>query len=91
MTRWVKGKRALKTCSRCGFVYLNNQLKKELTGLLVCQECHDGKFQITNHPLNFPAPFRPDAPLKDPRPDARLDVPTSLAYNTYGDDPWQER
>lgn len=83
MATWVKAPRAYSICDRCGFAYKYSERHKELSGIFVCNECYDGDFQILNHPGNFPAPFRPDAPLKSPRPDVVMDTPVSLPYGTW--------
>lgn len=82
MAKWAKGKWARACCDRCGFAYPWKDMKKELSGLWVCEECYDGKYQLLNHPANKPAPFRPDAPLKRPRPDAEPETPPQLVSGT---------
>ena len=83
MSKWAKGGRALSCCQRCGWCEKYSTMKKELSGLIVCSTCYDGDYQLLNHPANFPAPFRPDAPLKNPRPDVRPDEPEQLPYGTW--------
>lgn len=89
MATWAKGKNAKRICARCGLTCKYLEMKKELTGNYVCLECYDGKYQLLNHPLNKPAPFRPDAPLKDARPDIRPEVPVSLPYGNWDPLPWR--
>ncbi len=36
------------TCDRCGFVYKHYELKKEWTGLMVCEPCWEPR-----HPMDF--------------------------------------
>jgi hypothetical protein len=63
-------------CDRCGFKYRRGELRAETTGFVVCRSCHDGKFDLKNHPQNF-AP----RPRKEPSivPDGRVDdMPTDL-------------
>jgi NAD-dependent SIR2 family protein deacetylase len=89
MAKWARGSRAKFVCQRCGQTAKHLDRKVELSGVHVCPECYDGDFQILNHPANFPAPIRPDAPLKNPFPEAPMDVPTSLGYNTWDVTPYR--
>ena len=74
------GKNALFCCQRCGFAYKWQSAKTELSGLIVCAECYDGKYQLTNHPQNFPASeLGPDSVLEWTNPDARLIVAPSVS------------
>ena len=57
-------------CDRCGFRYRHRDLKKETSGILVCPTCHDGAFDIMNHPQNFSAEAKAEEEgLEDARPD----------------------
>ena len=60
-------------CDRCGFDYKRKYMRKETTGFVVCQSCHDGKYDLKNHPQN--RYFRPRRELL-PIPDGRaMQVP----------------
>lgn len=83
MARFNPGKYAKAVCDRCGFTVPYTSLKKELSGIYVCEECYDGKWQLLNHPANKPAPFRPDAPLHHPRPDATPAEVSAISYIDY--------
>lgn len=73
--QFCNGKYAKFVCSRCGFTNPYTTRKKEISGLIVCSECYDGKLQNINHPLNQPYPkFDPDSVLKSPRPDVSVAV-----------------
>lgn len=55
MTKFAKGRRALFICDRSGFTYPWRQAVKEPgTGLMVHRSESDGKFNIVDHPQNFP-------------------------------------
>ncbi len=58
-------------CDRCGFKLRRNKLRAESTGFVVCAACHDGAYDIKNHPQNTSA-----RPRREPTivPDGRLDV-----------------
>lgn len=52
-------------CDRCGLEYPSNQLKKEWTGLMVCEADFDHR-----HPQDFAKIPRPEKPLPWTRPEA---------------------
>jgi len=52
-------------CDRCGFEYPSDQLKKEWTGLMVCEADFDHR-----HPQDFAKIPRPEKPLPWTRPEA---------------------
>ena len=65
-------------CDRCGFKYKDHQLKKEWTGLMVCEPCWESR-----HPQDF-VRARPDQkplPWTRPRP-ADIDVGVALNATT---------
>ena len=41
-------------CDRCGQKYYRRQLRKESTGLVVCESCFDGAYDLKKHPQNRP-------------------------------------
>lgn len=41
-------------CDRCGQKYYRRQLHKESTGLVVCESCFDGAYDLKKHPQNRP-------------------------------------
>lgn len=55
-------------CDRCYFEYRRRYMRKEKTGMVVCEECYDGKYDLVSHPQNRPP--RPRAELRTV-PDAR--------------------
>lgn len=64
------GKYAWAICDQCGFRYKYLDLKETSYGTRVCRSCHDGGYDIMNHPQNFPANAAlDDESLDDPRPD----------------------
>lgn len=63
-------------CDRCGFDYRRKYLRKESTGVVVCHSCHDGKYDLKNHPQNKSfRPRREMLPIPDGRP---MQVPPPL-------------
>lgn len=75
---YISGKvRAI--CDRCGFEYPRSKLKREWTGLLVCEQ----DFDIKPYELD-PPKVRPEGvPIKDARPDNQTDTTPNT---TTGDD-----
>jgi hypothetical protein len=57
-------------CDRCGWKYRRHQLKAESLGFVVCKRCHDGAFDLKNHPQNKAA-----SPRREPTivPDGRIE------------------
>lgn len=51
-------------CDRCGFPYKNTELRKEWTGLMVCEPCYD-----VRHPQDFARIPRTERPLPWTRPE----------------------
>ena len=51
-------------CDRCGFKLKSYQLRKEWTGLMVCDECFDHR-----HPQDFAKVPRTEKPLPWTRPE----------------------
>ncbi len=70
--KWAKGTFAKFCCQRCGFDYpYLSQRREEETGLIVCEECYDPvEPRVTSPP--------PDAPLYNPLPDVRMEIPPPL-------------
>lgn len=58
-------------CDRCGFNYRRRDVRAESTGWIVCQSCHDGRYDRKSHPQNRAAPVRAE---QRPVPNARPDV-----------------
>lgn len=52
-------------CDRCSFQRRHDTLRKEWTGLLVCDECHDPRPPQLSAPNVYPEGL----PIQDPRPD----------------------
>lgn len=52
-------------CDRCSFQRRHDTLRKEWTGLLVCDDCFDPKPAQLTAPVVFPE----GVPIQDPRPD----------------------
>jgi hypothetical protein len=59
-------------CDRCGWKYRRRQLRAETAGFVVCNNCHDGAFDLKNHPQNKAA-----SPRREPSivPDGRIELP----------------
>lgn len=67
------GKNAISVCDNCGFRYRYPDMRATSYGTWVCPTCHDGAFDIKNHPQNKPPPiYLDDESLKRPRPDVVL-------------------
>lgn len=61
-------------CDRCGMNYYAHKMREESTGVLACEDCYDGAYDIQNHPQN--KPIRPRLESKkvpDGRPMENLD------------------
>jgi len=57
-------------CDDCGFNYKRRAMRKQSTGLVVCETCYDGKFDRKSHPQNrSPAPRRELQRVPGARPD----------------------
>jgi hypothetical protein len=70
MANFTSGKFAKAICDRCGDKMNYSDLKKEWTGLRVCEECLDEE-----DPLEFPTNFPVDAEsLHNPRPDNDIEA-----------------
>lgn len=70
---------AIACCMRCGFSYKWETIKREQSGLRVCEDCYDGKYQAINHPQNFPPTnIGPDSVLPWTNPDVRLSAAPSI-------------
>jgi len=95
MNKFTKGKYAKAICDRCGDKYDLKNLKKEWTGLKVCNTCWDPK---TKQEFPTRTPVDPEA-LSDPRPDndkeanigsivtkdnSTGDTPIGKSYNGFG-------
>jgi ribosome-binding protein aMBF1 (putative translation factor) len=39
-------------CDRCSFKYRRKYMKKERSGVVVCESCYDGAFDALRHPQN---------------------------------------
>tara|TARA_R110000744_G_scaffold31183_1_gene73492 strand:+ start:1047 stop:1409 length:363 start_codon:yes stop_codon:yes gene_type:complete len=64
---YASGKHALGICDRCGWQCRYLEMKKEWTGLKVCEECYEPK-----HPQLFPTKVSDSETLFEPRPEVRL-------------------
>ncbi len=101
MGNFASGRFSNAVCDRCGWAYSYLAIKPETSGLRVCPTCHDGGFDIINHPQNYPPPVSPDPEaLQYARPDVYL-ATTSVGWTVsltmgnykglrggyFGDDP----
>ena len=70
--------RALAICDRCGLRHLYKDLRKEWTGLFVCDGCFEDK-----HPQLEPKhkDFSDPKPLENPRPEGTLAAPDNTAFD----------
>ncbi len=68
MSYWV-------ICDRCGFKYHDHELKKEWTGAMVCDPCHEHR-----HPQDMIRPVRDQYPLPYTRPELE-DFSQEIAIN----------
>lgn len=78
MASFTTGKYARAICDRCGIEVKYLSLKKEWTGLLVCEECLDPKTKL-EFPTNFPTD--PEA-LQQPRPDNDVEASDGIIYTS---------
>jgi hypothetical protein len=71
--------RALAICDRCGLRHLYTDLKREWTGLFVCDNCYEEK-----HPQLDPQhkDFSDPKPLENPRPELTSTPPDNSAFTT---------
>lgn len=70
-------------CDRCGFQYKNYELKKEWTGLMVCNPCWEPR-----HPQDMIKAPREQRPLPYTRPEPPdIDVGIDLNSTTQTDIP----
>lgn len=86
MAKYTAGKYAKAICDRCGDKYYLKDLKKEWTGLKVCDICWDPK---TKQEFPDRTPIDPES-LHDPRPDndKEANIGTAVAKdNSTGDTP----
>lgn len=62
-------------CDLCGFRYHRYEMKESSYGTWQCTECHDGMYDISNHPQNFSFDdFSDPQPLTVIREDVSLAV-----------------
>ena len=74
MGGYAVGKYAQAICDRCGQQYYLKELKKEWTGMKVCQECYEPK-----HPQLLPKrTINEPIALFEPRPDGVQSVNVSI-------------
>lgn len=81
------GKYSLSICDRCGFTYKYMEMKDEPgTGVRVCPECNDGRWNLATSPLNDVPNVDDDESLMEPRPDSYMvsAVPTSAWSSQLG-------
>lgn len=70
--RWARGKKAYGICDRTGFKVPYRRLVKEPgTGLMVDRLWSDGRWNIVDHPQNFPSDVSEAISLQNPRPDIK--------------------
>ena len=61
---YIEG-RSWAICDRCSFKRRHDTLRKEWTGLLVCDDCYDPRPPQLSAPNVYPEGL----PIQDPRPD----------------------
>jgi hypothetical protein len=77
--RWAKGKKARSICDRSGFEHAYKDMVVEPgTGLLVYKRWSDGRWNLVDHPLNFPADASENIALKNPRSNTNEGSPAFL-------------
>lgn len=77
--KWATGRKAYGICDRGGHKVPYHRLVKEPgTGLMVDRTWSDGRWNIVDHPQNFPADTSDAIALKNPRPDIMLGIPDYL-------------
>lgn len=77
--KWARGKKAFGICDRSGFKVPYHRLVKEPgTGLMVDRSWSDGRWNIVDHPQNFPADAGEAIALQNPRPDIIHEKPDYL-------------
>lgn len=83
---YARGKYSKGLCDRCGWKYDYLDLKVEAgTGIKVCDECNDGRWNRVDHPQNKPPTNLIDnIALKDPNPDRPIEE--ELAFWLYDQD-----
>lgn len=77
---YARGSKAIFICDMCGFQYPYKDRRYHSYGTVVCKTCYDGKYDLKNHPQNYPAHNTADPiALKDPRPDVEVEVSTTVS------------
>lgn len=72
--KYAQGKKALAICDRTGFEHkMKDMVVEPGTNLLVYKYWSDGRYNIVDHPQNFPPDTAEAINLKNPRPDTRKD------------------
>ena len=67
------GKHAWFICDNCGFRYKYMDRRKTSYGTIVCRDCHDGAYDLHNHPQNFPSSdVLDDESLEEARPETKV-------------------
>lgn len=68
-------------CDECGFEYKRRELKRTSYGTIRCKTCHDGNYDLWNHPQNKSAPPRKEPSIvPDGRPQ-QVVTAASVEYN----------
>ena len=70
MVKYSKGTYNKSICDRCGFATPYLARKRERSGLYVCSDCYDGRFQAIGNPRDKAPYLPPEGILKEPRRDA---------------------
>ena len=64
---------AMAMCDQCSFVYPHRVMQLNSYGMLNCQECFDGAYDLKNHPQNSIPNVRDNPAIRNPRPESNND------------------